>query len=268
MPATRTRIITLTTDFGLTDHFTASMKGVILGIAPQAVLVDVTHQVTPFDVLEAAFTIAAAAPYFPKGTLHVVVVDPGVGTARRAILVEAGGQFFVGPDNGVFSMIYDRGPHKVRALTNTKLFLRTPSRTFHGRDIFAPVAAHLAAGTPPSKAGARIEDYTQLGLMKPNRLARRAWGGVVLKVDHFGNLITNLPVAEFPELAEGNFELSVGLRCIAGLSRTFAECVPGEPNAIIGSSGYLEVVVREGSAAKLMGCGSGAPVEILFGRAT
>ena len=266
MPArqTKSRIITLTTDFGLSDHFVGVMKGVILGIAPEATIVDISHDVAPFEVLDGAYTIAQAWGYFPKGTVHVVVVDPGVGTTRRPLLLEAGGQSFIGPDNGVFSMIYDFGPHRVREITNAKLFRPEVSRTFHGRDVFAPAAAHLANGARPAGFGKAIQDYIQLGLMKPQQIARRAWSATVLKVDHFGNLITNLPVEQFPKVRGGNFELSVGLRRIFGLSETFADCIAGEPAVIIGSSGYLEVVVREGSAAKLMGCGVGAPVELTF----
>jgi S-adenosylmethionine hydrolase len=257
-------IITLTTDFGSTDHFAGTMKGVILGIAPKATLVDISHDVQPFDVLDAAFTIAQAYRYFPKGTVHLVVVDPGVGTARRAIVVDAAGQRFVGPDNGVFSMIYDREPHVVRAATNPKLFLKQMSNTFHGRDVFAPCAAHLASGVPSSRAGKRIQDYVQLGLLKPRQMARRIWSGVVLKVDRFGNLITNLDVETLPEIRTRPIEVSVGLRRVPGLTATFGACVPGELTNIIGSSGYLEVAVNQGSAAKMLGCGAGAPVELTF----
>ena len=261
---TRSRIITLTTDFGVSDHFVGTMKGVILAIAPKASIVDITHDIAPFEILEGAFTIAQAAPYFPQGTVHVVVVDPGVGTARRPILAEASGQYFIGPDNGVFSMVYDCGSHRVRSISNSKLFLPEVSRTFHGRDVFASAAAHLAGGLAPARFGKLIADYVQLGLLKPLQTARTAWSGTVLKVDHFGNLITNFRVERFPELRNGSFEVSVGLRRIIGVSETFGDCIPGEPNVIVGSSGYLEVVVREGSAAKTMGCGAGAPVEIIF----
>src|SRR5450759_3383979 len=130
-------IITLTTDFGLSDHYVGTMKGVILGIAPSAQIVDISHEVAPFEILDGAYTIAQAYPYFPKRTVHVVVVDPGVGTARRPILAEAAGQFFIAPDNGVLTMMYEREKHKVRAVANERFFLPAPSRTFHGRDIFA-----------------------------------------------------------------------------------------------------------------------------------
>src|SRR6266404_4754928 len=182
-------LITLTTDFGQSDHFVGTMKGVILGIAPRARIVDITHEIAPYELNEAAFVIAQAWHYFPKGTIHVVVIDPGVGSARRPILAEAGGQFFVAPDNGVLSMIYDTAPHKVRVISNPKVTSKNISRTFHGRDIFAPAAAHLARGTPPATFGKRIDDFLRNYLVKPQQQARRVWGGSILKIDRFGNLI-------------------------------------------------------------------------------
>src|ERR1700680_1803771 len=159
-------IITLTTDFGTSDHYAGTMQGVILGIAPTARIVDISHDVQPFEITDGAFTIAQAYPYFPTKTIHVVVVDPGVGSARRPLLAEMGGQYFIAPDNGLLSMIFAResarGQVKVRHITNERYFLKPLSRTFHGRDVFAPVAAHLASGIPPAKFGARIEDHLRL----------------------------------------------------------------------------------------------------------
>jgi S-adenosyl-L-methionine hydrolase (adenosine-forming) len=258
------RIITLTTDFGLADHYVGAMKGVILGIHSPCHIVDISHEVAPFEIADGAFTVAQAYRYFPKGSIHVVVVDPGVGTARRPILVEAAGQYFIGPDNGVFSMIYDSGKHRVREITNQRVFLPEVSRTFHGRDIFTPAAAHLASGVKPATYGKIVNDYIQLSLMKPQQTARRVWSGAVLKVDRFGNLITNLHVDQFPDVRTRDFELSVGLRRIYGLASTFGDCLPGEPCVIVGSSGYLEVVVNQASAAKALGCGSGSPLELTF----
>ncbi len=264
MAAPQPRIITLTTDFGLTDHYVGTMKGVILSIAPVATLVDISHEIAPFEILEAGFTIAQAYLYFPKRTVHVVVVDPGVGTARRPILVEAAGQYFIGPDNGVFSMIYAQESHRVRAITNAKLFLPRVSTTFHGRDVFAPAAAHLVSGTKPAAYGKLITDHIHSALMKPQQTSRRVWSGTILKTDRFGNLITNLREADFPDVRTKDFELSVGLRRIYGLSKTFGDCPEGEPSVIAGSSGYLEVVVKQASAASILGCGTGAPVELTF----
>lgn len=256
--------ITLTTDFGTSDHFVGTMKGVILGIQPRATLVDITHDLPAFEILDGAFVIAQAYRYFPKGTVHLVVIDPGVGTERRPILVEAAGQYFIGPDNGTFTMIYDRESHRVRAITNTKYFLPARSTTFHGRDVFAPSAAYLAAGRRPSTFGKRIQDYVQLHLSKPIQTARRVWSGAVLKVDRFGNLVTNLHIDEFPHARTQSFELSVGLRRIYGLAATFADCPRDEPSVLIGSSGYLEVVINQSSAARTLGCAAGSPLEITF----
>jgi len=238
------------------------MKGVILGISPRARIVDITHEIAPQDINEAAFVIAQAWRYFPKGSIHVVVVDPGVGSARRAILCEAEGQFFIAPDNGVLSMIYDSARHKVRVISNDKVFLKTVSKTFHGRDVFAPSAAHLSKGLAPAKFGKPIHDSVRSFLLKPARLSRHDWSGVVLKADRFGNLITNFHIDEFPDMADHPIELRAGLERITRLASTYAETVIGELFAIVGSSGYIEVVVNQGSAAKVLGIGSGSPVEL------
>jgi S-adenosylmethionine hydrolase len=255
-------LITLTTDFGQSDHFVGTMKGVILGIAPRARIVDITHEIAPYELNEAAFVIAQAWRYFPKGTIHVVVIDPGVGSARRPILAEAGGQFFIAPDNGVLSMIYDAAPHKVRVISNPKLASKNISRTFHGRDIFAPAAAHLASGTPPATFGKKIDDYVRSFLLKPTQLSRREWSGVVLKVDRFGNLITNFHIEQFPEVKTRPIEMRIGLQAIRRLALTYAETEIGELCAIVGSSGYIEVAANQASASKTLGCTAGSPVEL------
>ena len=257
-------LITLTTDFGTSDHFIGTMKGVILGIAPKARIVDISHEVGPFEVSEGAFTIAQAYSYFPKKTVHVAVVDPGVGSTRRPILAEMGGQYFVAPDNGVLSMIFSREKAKVRHITNEKYFLHPVSRTFHGRDIFSPVAAHLARGVTPARFGKLIDDYLRLTLEKPNRTGKRVWTGTILRVDRFGNLVTNFSIDEFPQVKTRPFELNVGLDKLTRLALTFTECEPGELFTIAGSSGYLEVATNQGSAAKKLGCGAGSPVELVL----
>jgi hypothetical protein len=257
--------ITLTTDFGHGDHFVGSMKGVILGIAPRARIVDITHDVQPFEILEGAFVIEQAYRYFPKKTIHVIVVDPGVGSTRRPILAEMAGQYFIAPDNGILSLIYGREAKKrVRHITNEKYFLHPVSRTFHGRDVFAPVAAHLASGVSPANFGKTIDNFTKLDTYKPARTGKRSWTGMVFKVDRFGNLITNLHIDEFADVTTRRFELIAGLRTISRLASTFSECSPGELFVVVGSSGYLEVAVNEGSAAKMLGCASGSPVELTF----
>jgi S-adenosylmethionine hydrolase len=255
-------LITLTTDFGTSDYFVGAMKGVILGIAPRAGIVDITHEITPFEVNEAAFTISEAARWFPRGTIHVVVVDPGVGTARRPILVEAAGQRFIGPDNGVFTMVYDSASHKVREITNTKMMLKTVSRTFHGRDVFAPAAAHLANGVAAGRFGKRVNDFVRSETVKPARVTKGRWSGRVLKVDHFGNLITNFHMREFGELRTRAFEVLAGSQVIRRLALTYAESGIGELVAIEGSSGFLELSANQASAAEKLGCGVGAAIEL------
>jgi len=258
----RRPIITLITDFGLSDHYAGVMRGVILGICPQAEIVDISHEVGAYEVVEGAFLLAQTYPYFPRGTVHVVVIDPGVGTARRPIVAEAAGQRFVAPDNGVLSMMYAREKPKVRWITAEKYFLKPVSQTFHGRDIFAPVGAHLARGVAPAKMGKQITDYLRLHFERPVRTARRAWTGAVLKIDRFGNLVTNFPAEEFPDLQKRPFEMSIGLETVNRLARNYAESGPGQLFVIVGSSGYLEVSASQASAAKMLGCGVGAPVEL------
>jgi len=263
----RQPIITLTTDFGLDDHYVATMKGVILGLCPQATIVDITHGISPFEISEGAFTLMEAWSAFPKKTIHVAVVDPGVGTSRRPILVEAGGHYFVGPDNGLLAMVYgpmlERDePVRVRCLEKPQYFRPVVSRTFHGRDIFAPVAAHLALGVTPAKFGPRIEDYLKLQSFWPTRTSKRLWTGQVLKIDRFGNLISNFSETQFDGIKTRPFELSIGTEKIHRLALNYAEVPFGEPVAIIGSSGFVEISVNQGHAAKQLGCGVGAPIEL------
>ncbi len=258
-------LITLTTDFGASDHFVGAMKGVILGISPKARIVDITHEIAPFGLNEAAFVLAQAWRWFPKGTIHVAVVDPGVGSARRPILVETRGHRFIGPDNGIFTMIYDSAPHKVREITNPRLMLPLVSRTFHGRDIFAPAAAHLAKGVKPARFGRLIHDYIRNQGLKPAQPADHTWSGVILKVDRFGNLITNFHIDRLPGLRSGPFALRIGSQCIRRLALTYAETEIGEVFVIVGSSGYLEISANQASAAALLGCGAGVPVELEIG---
>jgi S-adenosylmethionine hydrolase len=255
-------LITLTTDFGLSDHYVGAMKGVILSICPRARIVDISHGVGAYEIAEAAFTLSQAYGYFPRGAVHVVVVDPGVGTSRRPIVAQAAGQFFIAPDNGVLSMVYAREKHKVRAISNARYFLEPVSNTFHGRDIFAPVAAHLAGGIRPARFGKLIADYLRLDFDKPVRTGSRAWTGAILKVDRFGNIVTNFSVADFPDLEKREFEMAVGARRIHLLARNYAECGPGEMFLIVASAGYYEISVGQASAAKLLGCGAGAPLEL------
>lgn len=255
-------LITLTTDFGLSDHFVGTMKGVILGIAPAARVVDITHEIPRYNVAAGALEIAQAWKYFPKGSIHVVVVDPGVGSDRRPIVATAGGHSFVAPDNGVLSMIYAHGPHVVRVISNPRFMLESISRTFHGRDIFAPAAAYLSAGKKPAQFGKRIEDYATGAVNAPLQMKKHQWRGRILKVDHFGNLITNFEESQFSDIKTHPFEISVGKAKIHRLALNYAETEPEEVFVIAGSSGYLEIGANQASAADLLGCSAGAPVDL------
>lgn len=256
-------IITLTTDFGLSDHFVGVMKGVILGIQPTARLIDISHGIRPYDIADGAFTIAQAYRYFPKKTIHVIVVDPGVGSARRPILAEMAGQYFIAPDNAVLSMVMAREKAaRVRHITAEKYFLHPVSRTFHGRDIFSPVAAHLGAGVTPAKFGPRIDDYVRASFDQPVPTGKHVWTGTILKADHFGNLATNFHIDHFPSIRTHAFSVRIGPQSISRLALTFSECAPGELFVVVGSSGYLEIAVSEGSAAMLLGCSAVSPVEL------
>ena len=256
-------VITLLTDFGSADHYTCAMKGVILGLCPDAQLVDISHEITPYAISEAAFTLSQAWTCFPAGTVHIVVVDPGVGSARRPILVEAAGHHFAAPDNGVLTMLYDAVPaHEVREITASRYFRQPVSRTFHGRDIFAPVAANLANGLPAAEVGKQLEDYLRLGFAKPARKGLGTWVGTILKVDHFGNLITNLDSEAWKQLASEPFEMRVADGVVSRMASNYAEVETGEFFAIAGSAGFLEVSLNRGNAAKASGAKSGDALEI------
>lgn len=258
------RLITLTTDFGTSDHFVGAMKGVIATIAPSARVIDITHHIAPFNILEGAFTISEAARYFPKGTIHVVVIDPGVGSARRALLCEVAGQFFIAPDNGVLTMVFENAPKppKVRVISNPKFALKNVSRTFHGRDIFAPAAAHLARGAKPPQFGKLINDTIRIQNAKPVPLSVNSWRGAIIKADHFGNLITNFHIDDFLAIKTNPFTMRTGKARIHRLALTFSDIERGESAVIAGSSGYLEISANQASAAERLNCGSGSPVEL------
>jgi S-adenosylmethionine hydrolase len=246
-------IITLLTDFGAVEHYVGAMKGVILGICPEAVLVDISHEVTPYAIPEAAFTLAQAWKCFPPRTVHLVVVDPGVGSSRRAILMEAGGHFFVAPDNGVLTMVMDEEPkHRVREISGHRWFRKPVSQTFHGRDIFAPVAANTASGVAVSKFGRRIGDYVRLDFSKPKETDANRWAGSVLKIDRFGNIVTNFDESFCRLLASRPFRIDVGSGVVSRLLSNYAEAPDGEPFAICGSSGYLEISVKQESAGQVL----------------
>jgi hypothetical protein len=265
----RPAIITLTTDFGLNDHFVGAMKGVILGIAPDAQIVDISHAVQPFDILDGALTISQAYSSFPSGTVHVVIVDPGVGTARRPIILTGDRHMFVAPDNGVLSMIYDREERiSVRHVTAEHYFLQPRSNTFHGRDVFSPIAAALAKGVETLRLGDEITDYVRFAAPRPKPVDERTLRGVVLKVDRFGNLVTNITPADIPKLFESGapFKIVVGKAQISRICSNYAEGTPGEAFGIVGSMGYLEIATNRGSAFQLVGAGKGSEVNVTLER--
>jgi S-adenosyl-L-methionine hydrolase (adenosine-forming) len=256
------RIITLTTDFGLSDGFVGVMKGVILSIAPEAIIVDITHDIAPQDIRQGAFLFAASARYFPANAIHVVVVDPGVGSARRPIAIQVGENFFVAPDNGVLSLAL--GDAKIRAvhLNRPEFWLPRVSRTFHGRDIFAPIAAHLARGVPLESLGDAIDDYVRLDLPRATRDANGAITGTIIHIDRFGNLITNIGEELFEGLDRAPLRVCIGEKMIQGIRQTYADGAKGEAIALISSSWQLEIAVREGNAAAMLGVQIGERVVV------
>ncbi|MCI0370300.1 MAG: SAM-dependent chlorinase/fluorinase [candidate division NC10 bacterium] len=257
-------IITLLTDFGTADAFVGVMKGVILGIAPQARLVDLTHEVPPQAVAVAAFLLETAWREFPPGTIHLVVVDPGVGSNRRPLAAEGPRARFVAPDNGVLSPILQAGGATVlHALTRPEFFRQPVSRTFHGRDVFAPVAAHLANGVALAALGPPVTNPVRLDLPRPEPLPGGGAAGQVLHVDRFGNLITNLPEALFAA-ERGVPVVTVAGHRIQGLADSYAAVPTGRPGAIVGSTGTLEVFLPGGSAAAALGVRRGAAVTVSF----
>jgi S-adenosylmethionine hydrolase len=259
----RPAIITLLTDFGTRDHYVASMKGAILSINSRCVLVDMTHHVTAHNVDEAAFLLANAYSSFPRGTIHLCVVDPGVGSPRRGMLMMAGGHLFVGPDNGLFTLVAWREKVKgVIALTQSRFFSPAVSPTFHGRDIFAPVAAHLSLGVKPRAFGLEMEDWVKLRVPQPRRSEGKLLGEII-HIDAFGNLITNVREQGLSEFTRGGSPvLRVGRRTIQGIRKGYWEGEPSEPMALIGSSGFLEISIREGNAQKALRLNKGDKIQI------
>jgi len=256
-------IITLTTDYGTNDHLVGTLKGVILKIHPDVTIVDITHNITPFDLLDGALAIGSAYSYFPPKTVHVVVVDPGVGTERRPLLVSAGNQYFVAPDNGVLSVVYEREAESLMVLhANAEhYYLQPVSKTFHGRDIFAPIAAWLTKGWQSSGFGDQIEDFKRFALPRPKE-ADGVVKGVILRADSFGNLITNFRQEDLPEgvAKDGAIKLQVGTQSVTRFVETFAQGNGAEPFAYVGSSGFLEIGVNKGSAARTLGLNRGTAV--------
>ncbi|MCK4353341.1 SAM-dependent chlorinase/fluorinase [candidate division WOR-3 bacterium] len=262
-------VITLLTDFGLDDSYVGVMKGVIATINPSAVCIDITHSIPQGDIKKAAFCLFTAYKYFPKGTIHLVVVDPGVGTKRNPIIVETSDYYFVGPDNGIFSFIYEKERFKVYkivgTISNPALIHkcgagRAISNTFHGRDIFAPVAAKLSLGIKPSKIGKPLNNWVSFKPPKPEMVGKELVGEV-LDIDKFGNLITNIPKSLFESRIFLPFEIKIR-NCIINEIKTSYQSSLGGPIAIFGSSGFLEISLPNSNCAKALNAKRGTKIFI------
>jgi S-adenosylmethionine hydrolase len=243
-------LITLTTDFGYRDPFVGIMKGVIAGINPNARVIDLSHDIPPQDIMAGALTLRHSVPYFPRGTIHVAVIDPSVGSARRPLLIECNGNYFVGPDNGVLSLALEgQQPQRIIHLSNSTYHLQPASATFHGRDIFAPVAAYLSLGIAAVAFGEPVETFVRLNLPEVSRTAR-GLVGEILYIDRFGNLFTNICARDLPGLASEKLAISMDNVAIRGLVSNYAAVADGEFVALINSWGLLEIAVYKGNAER------------------
>jgi S-adenosylmethionine hydrolase len=259
-------MITLTTDFGLTEHYVGAMKGVIYSINPTVQLVDITNAIQSFDILDGAIAISQAYSYFPKDTVHIVVVDPGVGGTRRPIIANVGQYLFVAPDNGVLSLVYEREERvAVRHITSDHYFHQPVSNTFHGRDIFAPVAAYLSKGVDAAKFGEEITDFVRFVAPRPKASATNQWKGIVLKTDKFGNLVTNITPKDIPQIFDGSsnaFKITVGKAEVTKLCSSYSQGTQGELFAILGSAGFLEISANKAAASRVAGADKGSEVGV------
>jgi S-adenosylmethionine hydrolase len=259
------RFITFLTDFGLRDGYTGVVKGVIWKIAPDVQIADLSHSISAQNMLEGALALGRAAPYFPDGTIHLAVVDPGVGTARRPIAAQLGSQFFVGPDNGLLTLLLEHArrentPVEIVHLNQPRYWLPEVSNVFHGRDIFAPVAAHLANGVHLSALGTTIQDAVELSFISPQKLPN-GWRGQIVSIDHFGNAQTNLLPEHLQGMASPRVKIA-GVE-IKNLVKTYGEAPAGELTVLFGSSGELEIAINQGSAAEHLQIHVGDPLDVL-----
>ncbi|MEX5218645.1 MAG: SAM-dependent chlorinase/fluorinase [Nitrospira sp.] len=259
-------VMTLLTDFGTRDYFVASMKGVILNINPQARIADLSHEVAPHDIAGAAYLLKSCYRYFPDGTVHVAVVDPGVGSNRRPLLISTSRYFFIGPDNGLFTYVCDEETGvEIRQIENRQYRLDSQGSTFDGRDLFAPAAAWLTKGQAVSSFGRLLTTYERIPTAAPG-WDRQVMAGQIMHVDHFGNLISNLTSFELKEVRgvtkRAASSLRLGGQTIEGLVSSYSDGDSGVPQALINSNGQIEVFVREGNAAELLGIGRGARIEL------
>jgi S-adenosyl-L-methionine hydrolase (adenosine-forming) len=267
-------VITLLTDFGTHDAYVAIMKGVILKINPGATIVDITHWIDAQDVHQAAYAIASSYRYFPPETVHIVVVDPGVGSRRAIVALRFEGQTFLAPDNGVLSPFLENQPiEKIAKVENTDFFLKPVSRTFHGRDIFAPVGAHLSLGLPLDRLGASIESdaLVRLELVRPRLEKDGRISGTVIDIDRFGNLITNIDwhfiTHHFPAADHDSLRLAIGGHRLDCLSLTYDSVEPGTPLVLVGSRGLFEISVNQGDAARYFAARTGTSISVTIDRA-
>lgn len=258
------QIITLTTDFGLQDYYVSAMKAVMLGLAPKARLIDVSHDIPPQDIMAGAWVIRNSAFLFPEGSVHLVVVDPGVGTSRNPIALKIDGQYFVGPDNGIFSLFYDEFDVEAVKLNNHAYWRDQASNTFHGRDIFAPVAAHLSTGVELSELGDPIEDLVTYHWAVPiaDKDGLQGW---IVHIDRYGNLVTNISESLIKEtISDGVVKIYVGNTMLNKFVTTFGDVEEGEPAAYIGSSGMLEIGINKGNAGRMLSVDKGAQISIVL----
>ena len=260
------KIVALLTDFGLDDNYVGIMKGVLLRINPGVQIVDICHSIKPHSVVQGALTLKSSYCYFPKKTIFLCVVDPGVGSKREAIVVKAKGYVFVAPDNGLLSLVVGgKCQREIYRITNPRYFIKPVSNTFHGRDIFAPIAAHIASGVPLHKFGKKKEDLKKIALPKPRfNLKKRCITGEVIDIDHFGNCITNIKEEDLAEF-KGRLRLSFNGKAVSSIVSSYAQAKEGKPLAIIGSKGYLEVSINKGSAAKGLNAAIGSRIKISGG---
>jgi|SRR5699024_6944216 len=257
-------IITLTTDFGLKDYYVSAMKAVMLGIAPEVRLIDVSHDIPSQDIMAGSWVLKNSAMLFPSSTVHTVVIDPGVGTERKAIALQLEDQYFVGPDNGIFSLLTANRPYKAVRLTKEEYLRRGPSDTFHGRDIFAPAAAHLSRGVDLTNLGEPVNELVSYRWMQPIA-DKDGLEGTVIHIDKFGNLITNISKSLIEEvIADEEVKLYVGNVILDNIATTFGDVAEGEPVAYIGSAGMLEVGINQGNAKQMLGVQKGAQLSIVL----
>lgn len=258
------QVITLTTDFGLEDYYVGAMKGVMLNIAPDARFVDISHEIPPQDIMAGAWVLQNTVDLYPENTVHLTVVDPGVGTERKPVALKIGDHFFVGPDNGLFSLLTKDNDFEAVHLTNSDFWPSSQSNTFHGRDIFAPVAAHLSAGVELTELGEPLNELETYRWASPvaDKDGLEGW---IIHIDKFGNLITNLSAGIIEEvIGQQNIKIYVGNTILTDIVDTFADVVEGEPAAYIGSSGMLEIAINKGDAQQMLGVKKGAQISLVL----